>query len=183
MSTDADIQEVASCISMMAPDEILMESWIGALNSGEFKFGYGVLRSGEDEYDPLGVLAALGCPEWTWNEDEGAWEINGNAYDIPADQVASWLGVPADSGLRTAMKEVIERFSGVIVKASDGAKSHADIAKLLTAGIQRAAEQARRLREQRDRSVMSLRDAGRERPYYSDHIRAPYDDDILGYRR
>lgn len=158
MSDPGDIQEIASCINVLRPDEDRFAMWLGAMRSGDFKFGYGLLRSADDEYDPFGVLAAISFPSWTWDDAEEAWAVEGEALFLQPTQLAEWLGIRTHPDLQDAgIMRFVDRFQRAITTAADGASSFAPIALLLERGMQRSLEEHLRnesLRQQRKRFVL-----------------------------
>lgn len=145
----ADVQEVASCLNIMRPDQMLYEAWVGALSSGAYKFGYGVLRSGEDEYDPFGVLAATSYPAWTWDETESAWALDGDVMYLSSQSIAEWLGVSTSKDLvNGGLFGVIERFAKRINEVADGAADFKPVVDLLKGAWERAEQERKRLNAQ-----------------------------------
>jgi len=86
-------QMLSSAINVLRLDEFHLNNWIGALRSGGYKTGCGLLRSSEDEYDAFGVLADINLAPWDWDDEEGAWSIHGNAYFAPDELLIEWLGI------------------------------------------------------------------------------------------
>lgn len=169
----ADVQEIASCLNIMRPDQMLYEAWVGALSSGAYKFGYGVLRSGEDEYDPFGVLAATSYPAWTWDEVESAWALDGDVMYLPSQSIAEWLGVSTSKDLvNGGLLGVIERFAKRINDVADGASDFKPVVDLLKGAWTRAEQERDRLNSMTVRERMTLDNIGR------DYERIQY-----GYRR
>lgn len=157
MTTDGQIQEIASCISILRPEPERMELWHGALSSGDYKFGYGLLRSGDDEYDPFGVLAAISYPDWKWDDTEDAWAIGGEALFLTREQIAEWLGIGYHDGLKqSGFGEWIDRFQKAITNAADSGTSFEPVLKLLRAGIERSNQEHKRVEQLRnDRRIGS----------------------------
>lgn len=171
MTKDGYIQEIASQLSVLRPDPERMEAWIGAMKSGAFAFGYGLLRSGDDEYDPFGVLAAISADQWTWDETEQAWAIQGQALMLTTAQIAHWLNL-----VRPA-EHWVERFRDRLTEAADGAAGFSALVDLLEQAQRRAAAGKHRLdpemsyRDSLDYIGRSRRDYIREpiRPLYRDY--------------
>jgi hypothetical protein len=83
---------LVSSFNILSPDQVAIETWVGALRSGDFKFGFGVLRDGDDCYDPMGVLAATNLADWTWDENEGVWAVAGKVDFLPDNMILRFLG-------------------------------------------------------------------------------------------
>jgi hypothetical protein len=126
-------QELASCLQVLKPNDDRVALWINAMTSGDYKFGYGLLRSADDEYDPMGVLAAISLPDWTWDDQEGGWAIHGDALFVEPVMLADWLEMQGALG----RWEWVDRFQRTLASVTDGSASFGDVATLL--------EQARRL--------------------------------------
>jgi hypothetical protein len=120
--TNASTHELASCLQVLKPQADDLDLWMNAMASGSYKFGYGLLRSADDEYDPFGVLAAISAADWTWNEAEGGWAVDDDALFLDQQRIADWLNMKGGHVDRAAW---IERFQQALAKVTDGA-SHFD---------------------------------------------------------
>jgi hypothetical protein len=98
------------------------------MESGEYSFGYGLLRSADDVYDPMGVLAAISTPEWTWDEQEGGWAIDGDALFLPPTRVLEWLEIEA-RGPHLASWAM--GFQTALATVADGARGFGEVVKVL----------------------------------------------------
>lgn len=175
-ATSSQVQEVASSLNVLQPDDMLLEQWIGAMNSGAFKFGFGVLRSGSDEYDPFGVLASISGLEFRWDDGEAAWAIDGDAIFLKPAFAAEALGIRHHEDLvKSGVYDRIKNFQDTLLLFADGVGSFSEIADLLMRGRARAKEE----RERFDRTrIGGLRTIGDGRDYESDYMirgsRSPY---------
>jgi hypothetical protein len=151
MVTPGEIQHTASFVNIMKPDPMLLELWISAMASGDYKFGFGLLRSGEDEFDPFGVLAAISQPDWRWDDREGGWAIADDAIYVPPNLVSEWLSLKPPAGLKGGTElTVVETFQAQVIRIADGSSSFAEVVELLRQGVVTAAREKRRLQEAKD---------------------------------
>lgn len=151
MVTPGEIQQAASFVNIMKPDPMLFELWISALASGDYKFGFGLLRSGEDEFDPFGVLAAISQPDWRWNDREGGWAIADDAIYVQPRLVAEWLALKPPAGLKGARElSLVESFQAQVIRLADGSSSFGDVVELLRQGVVTAAREKRRLQDAKE---------------------------------
>ncbi|AFU86634.1 hypothetical protein D869_gp280 [Caulobacter phage CcrRogue] len=137
-STDvpANVRYLQKLLQQMSVDAGIMAEWTGLM--AKTKFGFGVLRDGKDRYDPFGVLALMHNAQWTWDEAERGWAINGSCYDVEGGQILSWLG-----GSPRAVKAA-QAFVDAVTEFSDGQKSFKPLIKLLAdVGLYHAAVTAR----------------------------------------
>lgn len=84
--------ELSSLYNLLKPCETAWTMWAGALSSDAYPSGSGVLRSGDNAYDPMGVLAAINDVDWTWDERDEAWAYEGEVYTLPVARIEEWLG-------------------------------------------------------------------------------------------
>lgn len=91
----ARVLEFAAFFQVLRPDEEAVTLWINTMASGDYRFGFGLLRSADDDYDPLGVLAALQGVDWTWDEQDEAWAYKGSATTLNPFEFGKWLGIKA----------------------------------------------------------------------------------------
>jgi hypothetical protein len=175
-----DVQEIASCLAIMKPDFHLYEQWLGMMESGNYKFGYGVLRSADNEYDPFGLMVETFFPEWAWDDDEEAWAFEKSALFVSPRRIGEWLGISLTEQVVSAgMLDVIERFAQAVTATGDAARGFNAVVELLRAGATRVAQERQRWEAvQRQRPIRDIyRD---ERPlFYDDSSRS---DRILGRR-
>lgn len=54
-----------------------LDEWVSALKSTQYAAGFGALRSGDNRFDPFGVLAQINEVNWLWSDREGAYTIEG----------------------------------------------------------------------------------------------------------
>lgn len=140
--TAALAQELASYIQVMQPAEDRLTLWINAMESGEYSFGYGLLRSADDVYDPMGVLAAISAPEWTWDDQEGGWAIDGDALFLPPTRVAEWLEVQTRE---PSLDSWAMGFQTALATVADGARGFAEVVAVLRDAQKRQSETTSRL--------------------------------------
>lgn len=145
MIDEGMVQQVASAYNVLRPDPLAWEQWVGALSSGAYKYGYGVMRSGDDEYDPMGVLAAISGADWEWNDLEEAWAYQDNTARLSDKAFAAWIGVRYHVDLRRAgFESALERLQTTIIEYGDKVADLATIGDLLKRAQARAdAERAR----------------------------------------
>jgi hypothetical protein len=137
MSDDFSIQALASCINIIRPNDAQFDLWVGAMESGEYKYGYGVLRSDADEYDPFGVLIAIHYPEWSWDDDEGCWAHVGDTAHLHHKKVMEWLGVEREDA-------ALLRFISAVTKLSDTCTHFGPVVRALRAARDRARREKER---------------------------------------
>lgn len=179
MITPGEVQQTASFVNILKPDATLIELWISAMASGDYKFGFGLLRSGDDEFDPFGVLAAITQPDWRWDDREGAWAIGGDATYVKSSLVAEWLALNPPAGLKGERELLlVETFQALVVRIADGGYSFSDVVDLLRRGIQTASRDKQRLQDakatRRNLALRSPLDSyvgqslkiGYDRPFY-----------------
>lgn len=135
----------AAALSVMRADPLLIEAWIGALSSGAYPFGHGLLRSDEDQMDAFGVLIEMNDTSgWSWDPEEGAWSYAGDCYEVAPQTVLNWLiadeRVRADSYLRDSVIRLINE----VQKVNDGASSFAPVVRLLRDANEKAKQDAQR---------------------------------------
>lgn len=168
--TPGEIQEVASALNILRPDDHAMSMWVGALASGDYKTGQGVLRSADDEYDPFGVLAVINHAEWTWSDLDQGWGVGDTAMALDAKMIAKWLDVPSHEQMRgTDLMKRVKDFQDLILRVSDSGVALSEIGELLRQGIARAAEERTRQEATRYQSVVglgSMRARASLHPYY-----------------
>lgn len=156
MIDEGMVQQVASTYNVLRPDPLAWEHWIGALSSGAYKYGYGVMRSGDDEYDPIGVLAAVSGADWDWHEVDQAWAFKGNTAGLPAEDFAGWIGVRYHADLKRAgFESALDRLQNTIIEFGDKVSDLATIAVLLKRAQVRADSERERLerRPMRERMI------------------------------
>lgn len=171
------VEEIAAVINTVVPDEMILLNWIGAMRSGDYNFGFGLMRSDEDSYDAFGVLAAISVVEWVWNETDGAWSVEGQVYAPTPVMVARWLGVRShaaavDAGVLTFTGNMIDRINEV----NDSAASFDVLAKLLEDSLDHALKSKQRFKEARSRVMQDKYPtiSGRQKDYISGDIRPFY---------
>lgn len=155
--TPGEIQEVASALNVLRPDDHAMSMWIGALTGGDYKTGQGVLRSADDEYDPFGVLAVINHAEWTWSDLDQGWGVGDSAMALDAKTIAKWLDVPSHEQMRgTDLMKRVKDFQDLVLRLSDSGVALSEIGELLRQGIARAAEERLRQNSTRYESVVGI---------------------------
>jgi hypothetical protein len=163
MSDPGEIQQLASLFNVIRVDALYLENWIGAMTAGAYKFGYGLLRSADDEYDPFGVLAAMYCPDWEWDAAESAWAIDGNPLFLPDKRLIEALGL--NPGLIGHPR--IHQFVEAVTNISDGASSFDPVCHYLREGYAlHRAETARMNRVRADQTDSYLLRA----PYFGTNL-------------
>jgi hypothetical protein len=170
----ADAARLGAALSILKPEPALLDAWLGALRSNAFDFGAGLLRTADDEYDALGVLAAISLAEWEWVDVEGAWGIDGDAMTLKAQHVAEWLGV--DEPDRLAVNGFlghVESLISTVTDVADGATSHAQVLNLFEEARRWIESEKARLNGLRSDRFRSIRD-----PYEAD-LSARYRDQIV----
>ncbi|AXQ68350.1 hypothetical protein HOT99_gp267 [Caulobacter phage CcrBL10] len=161
VSTDvpANVRRLQQLLSQMNADAGIMAEWTALM--AKTKFGFGVLRDGKDRYDPFGVLALMNNAQWTWDEQERGWAIDGSCYDVKPGQLLSWLG-GAPRSVAAA-----EAFVDAVTEFSDGQKSFKPLIKLLADVSAYHVALSTRYTKFRDQmqqqAVMSEREFGRHR--------------------
>lgn len=85
-------RQFASLITLLQPDRDAWDLWLNAMASGDYRFGFGLLRSADDEYDPWGVLVMLNGGQWVWDEAEEAWAFRKSAVALEPIDMVRWLG-------------------------------------------------------------------------------------------
>jgi len=78
----------------------VMEKWVAALESGEYKRGKGELKTWQGRFCCLGVLCDIHAKETAgkWNREMGgSWQYRESTVILP-DTVQSWAGMKTDSG-------------------------------------------------------------------------------------
>lgn len=161
--TPGDIQEVASTLNVLRPDDDAMALWIGALTSGDYKTGQGVLRSAEDEYDPFGVLAVINHAEWTWSNLDQGWGIGDSAMALDSKTIAKWLDIPSHEQMSAAgLLSRVKDFQDLLLRRSDEGLGLMDVGELLRKGVDRATEERERQRQSRYRPLAHERSIGSE---------------------
>lgn len=144
MTTAAEVQAIASCFHTLKPDTLLLEQWAGMLTSGHFKFGYGVLRSGDDEFDAFGVLASMAPHDWVWDAEAEAWGILGRTEELDLVTIAECLGIKLTTKLDYT---TMQRFQEIVTQENDTCHSFHGIAQLLLNGHKRMEQERRRLKD------------------------------------
>ena len=112
----AVVLELASCLQMLKPDGEAMVLWLNTLASGDYAFGYGLLRSDADAYDPFGVLVDLNGGEWAWDDQDEAWAFAGSAVTMNPVYLARWLGMQGDMVWQRTFVDAVTR----LADSSDG---------------------------------------------------------------
>lgn len=123
--------ELAAAFKVLNPQIGAVEQWIGALRSGQYKQGFGVLRDGDDLYDPMGVLADINSADWNWDAAEGAWGVDGESIYLKGDSVVEYLGC-------TGRTYHIESLTHAVADLSDEGNTFAQIAAILSDAMHRA---------------------------------------------
>jgi hypothetical protein len=168
------IQALISAFNVLRPDNHVIETWIGALNSGAYQFGFGLLRDGEDRYDPMGVLAATQVVDWTWEESEGAWAFEGSVDFLPGHVVVRLLG----SSIPTSMQaDWGQGLSQTITEFNDGVSDFLPTVTLIKQAFEHH-------RAQSDKRRITLDQIGRERhPTIDGYADSPFQEIDTRYRR
>ena len=89
----------AASLQFLKPDDELMQLWLNTMASGDYAFGYGLLRSDADAYDPFGVLVALNGGDWVWDDQDEAWGFANSATTLNPLTMMKWLGMERNHGL------------------------------------------------------------------------------------
>lgn len=88
-------------VKYRTPEEV-MELWIEALRSGEYKQAKERLKSQSGEFCCLGVLCDLatkdGGPQWE-KDDYGVWIYAGECICDPPDYITEYLGITSKERL------------------------------------------------------------------------------------
>lgn len=132
-----------SAFNTLRPEPTAVETWANALRSGDFKFGYGVLRDGDDCYDPMGVLAATNLVDWTWNETEGVWSVAGKVDYLPDNMILRFLGCDRADAMAYTWAG---RLGQTIAALNDSAADFDLVAGLLTAALPVHQQEVARMR-------------------------------------
>lgn len=170
MATNAAaIEGIASILNTCPVDDMALGNWIGALRSGDYKFGFGLMRSDEDLYDAFGVLAAISVVAWTWDEQEGAWSVDGEVYAPKTKMLADWLGVPWNKDTQKVVPHFLGLLIDFITEAGDSASSFEDVAYLIDEGRKAAVAKKARFNDSRDR-VRSMGTISSERFSHHDSV-------------
>jgi|GEM_PF-5222293 len=149
---NAEVQEIASCLQAMKVETFALEQWLGMMESGSYKFGYGLLRSASDEYDPFGVMVEAFCPEWVWSTPDEAWAFEGDALMISPKKVGEWLGVSlTEQVIDAGMLEAISNFISLVTEANDSATSFEVVTSLIRRAIARMLDEQNRWSAIRER--------------------------------
>lgn len=111
------VLEFSSFVQVLKPDEEAMTLWINTMASGDYRFGFGLLRSADDEYDPLGVLAALQGVDWTWDEQDEAWAYKGSAVTLNPLMFGRWIGA-RDTDIHW-LTRFVEALAGLTDRSAD----------------------------------------------------------------
>ncbi len=173
---------MTSCLHLLDFAPETLQEWTAMLKSGDFKFGYGLLRSAANEYDALGVLADTMGLEWEWDEDAGAWSVCGSAETFTA-KAADMIFDRSMSG--NLDRKWLDRFLGLVMGTCDGSTSFREIATLLDEAQSRRARQVGTLekfrREYGHVSLNSLDMSMLDSRIYPNEI--SYRDDFVSPRR
>lgn len=139
-----------------------LDEWLKALRSGKFTPGFGVMRDGDDRYDPFGVLAEINGAEWTWSDREGAYVLDKKTQSnqIDTETFMSYLGI------RSEVPEFLAaEMLKSLLKISDDATSFAEVIEDITRGI--------RMMNERQRRLFDIINALPARPYYEREMIRP----------
>lgn len=139
--------EIAAALSILQPDDDAMTLWINSMASDDYKFGSGLLRSVEDEYDPLGVLVMLNGGEWVWDENDEAWAYEGSAVDLSSSRLMVFLRVKHYDA--TMADHLLE----ALVRMADNNQGFAPIASTLRAAMEKKSADHTRLNDAARASV------------------------------
>ncbi|USN14148.1 hypothetical protein KABACHOK_03120 [Brevundimonas phage vB_BpoS-Kabachok] len=90
------VLEFSSALQFLKPDEEAFTLWLNTMAGGDYAFGYGLLRSYEDEYDPCGILVAINGGDWRWDAQDESWAYADSATTLNPMTVAKWLGMARD---------------------------------------------------------------------------------------
>ena len=113
----------------------IAKKWVAALRSGEYRQGYGYLRSGDNEFCCLGVLCNLHAqdhPDIAQRQHSSHFYLGDNIY-LPT-MVKEWAGVSSACGnfqYRTKKDEMVfvgKRATANLVVANDNRCTFAEIA-------------------------------------------------------
>lgn len=165
--------EIAAALSILQPDDDAMTLWINSMASDDYKFGSGLLRSVEDEYDPLGVLVMLNGGEWVWDENDEAWAYEGSAVDLSSSRLMTFLRVKYFDAL------MADHLLEAVVRMTDQNQGFGPIVATLRAAMAKKAADRARLNDaarasmtskglpHRDESLMHSRKNYDLKPFYA----------------
>ncbi|AFU88063.1 hypothetical protein CcrColossus_gp193 [Caulobacter phage CcrColossus] len=121
--------ELSSLYNLIKPCESAWVMWAGALSSGAYLDGAGVLRSADNTYDPMGVLAAVNDVDWTWDERDEAWAFEGEVYTLSAARIKEWLGAQG-----SCLDERLVELQALLQREADNGATLAGLATALLEG-------------------------------------------------
>lgn len=126
MSDHAEAQALAGSMAPLKFADDLMADWLKAMDSGRYKFGCGLLRDEADRYDPLGVLADINEVEWTFDDEEGAWAVDGDVAALNTERMREFFGLQP----RTTPGQ-IDRFERQLITLTDQSTKFSQITSVL----------------------------------------------------
>ncbi|AXQ68741.1 hypothetical protein HOU00_gp384 [Caulobacter phage CcrPW] len=121
--------ELSSLYNLIKPCDSAWVMWAGALTSGAYLGGVGVLRSGDNTYDPMGVLAAVNDVDWTWDERDEAWAFEGEVYTLPAARIKEWLDAKGSN-----LPDRLAELQKVLQRESDNGSTLAQLGEAMLEG-------------------------------------------------
>lgn len=136
----ARVLEFTSYFQVLEPDEEALTLWINTMMSGDYRFGYGLLRSADDDYDPFGVLAALQGGDWTWDAQDEAWAFKGSATTLNPFEFARWMGMKSNY-------EWVQKFLDAATTLADQCVDFESFCAVLRAAFDNAGAGRQRLNE------------------------------------
>ncbi|UTC29427.1 hypothetical protein BAMBUS_03450 [Brevundimonas phage vB_BpoS-Bambus] len=105
------VLEFSSALHALKPDEEAFTLWLNTMAGGDYAFGYGLLRTYEDEYDPFGVLVALNGGDWRWDAQDESWAYADSATTLNPLTLAKWLGMERDWDWLNIFLDALTRLS------------------------------------------------------------------------
>jgi hypothetical protein len=143
------VHELAGLIQNLRPVQNSITDWMNALGKAKADYGFGCLRDGEGNMDPLGVLADINGCEWVWDRREGAYKIKGgDAYTLPDKLLREYLGVPDDVAERH-----VKEFQTAIPGMVDRCTTYQQVIDMLRKALDLSAWRLNDLREWRTKDV------------------------------
>lgn len=125
----AQVLEFSSALQFLKPDSEAMDLWLNTMAAGDYAFGYGLLRSADDAYDPFGVLVELNGGEWEWDDQDEAWAFAGSAAALKPRTLASWLGMSFEATW-------LDLFLDAVTRMTDASDSFTPVVETLRAALQ-----------------------------------------------
>lgn len=138
----AVVAALSSALTVLEPAEMEFKAWIAAMRSGAYRHGFGLLRDGDDAYDPFGVLAAINAADFVWDGGQNAYTVGGTCDFLPTTMLLTWLRCATRGNLRTGT--FVESFVSEVARLSDGAAGFDELCGPLTEAFEAA--RARRVK-------------------------------------